>query len=67
MAPHLKVEQVGDQWLITSPDIPGLYVAHKDRDAAERAVPDAIAMLKRMETRQAAKTEMQKRTVKRVA
>ena len=62
MSPRLKVQQVGGQWLITSPDVPGLYVAHKDREVAERAVPDAIAMLDRMEKRQDAK-----KAVKRVA
>lgn len=66
MPPRLKTEQVGGQWLITSPDVPGLYVAHKDREAAERAVPDAIAMLDRMEKRQDAKTDIVK-AAKRVA
>lgn len=40
--------RVGRQWLITSPDVVGLYVAHVDLDAARRAVPDAIDLLRTM-------------------
>ena len=45
---ELVERKVGRQWLITSPDVPGLYVAHADRDAARRAVPGAIQMLRHM-------------------
>ena len=49
----IKVEErkVGSQWLITSRDLPGLYVAHADRETARRAAPSAIRMLREMAER----------------
>lgn len=48
---------VGAQWLITSPQVEGLFVAHADLDEARRAVPGAIEMLRRMTKRGTAKRE----------
>ena len=48
-------ERVGSQWLLTSPDLPGLFVADSDIDEARKAVPDAVAMLERMAERRQAK------------
>lgn len=42
---------VGTQHVFTSPDVPGLFVAHADRETAQRDVPAAIEMLKRMQER----------------
>lgn len=42
---------VGTQHVFTSPDVPGLFVAHADREKAERDVPAAIEMLKWMHER----------------
>lgn len=49
----LKIEHrvVGTQHVFTSPDLPGLFVAHRDRDTAEADVPAAIDMLLAMERR----------------
>ena len=60
MAIELKEERVGSQWLITSPDLPGLYVADSDIDVARRAVPDAIAMLERMGERRGERKKFNK-------
>jgi hypothetical protein len=51
MAIELKEERVGSQWLITSPELAGLFVADSDLEAARKAVPEAIAMLERMAER----------------
>ena len=48
---RLQERQVGRQWLITSGDLPGLYVAHVDLATARRAVPAAIRMLRDMAER----------------
>ena len=50
--PRLVERQVGGNWLITSPDLPGLYVAHADLDTARKAAPSAIRMLTEMAGRQ---------------
>jgi hypothetical protein len=42
---------VGTLHLFTSPDVPGLFVADSDRATAERDVPAAIEMLRRMNGR----------------
>lgn len=42
---------LGSQHVFTSPDVPGLFVAHTDRETAERDVPAVIDMLKRMQER----------------
>ena len=47
----VQERQVGRQWLITSADLPGLYVAHADLASARRAVPAAIRMLREMAAR----------------
>lgn len=48
---RLVEREVGRQWLITSPDVPGLYIAHADRAVARKAVPAAIEMLDEMTER----------------
>jgi len=45
---ELVKERVGNQWLITSPQLPGLYVADADLKQAEAAVPAAIRLLQEM-------------------
>jgi hypothetical protein len=59
----LKIEHrvVGTQHVFTSPDLPGLFVAHRDRDQAEADVPAAIEMLRRMEQRLAEKRRVRDR------
>lgn len=52
---RLVEREVGRQWMITSPDMPGLYVAHADLNAARRAVPGAIQMLQEMRERAASR------------
>lgn len=47
----LLEEKVGSQWLITSPDVPGLNVAHRDLETARSSVPAAMDMLKAMSER----------------
>lgn len=47
----LVERQVGSQWLITSPDLPGLYVAHADLEMARNAAPSAVRMLEEMAAR----------------
>ncbi len=59
--PRLEWERVGTQWLVTSPDVPGLNVAHPDLDAAIRAVPHALQMLRSMAERRAEKDRLEKR------
>jgi hypothetical protein len=46
-------EVIGGQHVITSPDVPGLYVAHADEATARAHVPDAIKMLEDMAARRA--------------
>ncbi len=45
---RLVVERLGGQWLITSPDLPGLYVAHADRATALASVDEAVNALQRV-------------------
>lgn len=42
---------VGSQHVITSPDMPGLYVAHDDLETARRSVETAVRMLDAMTMR----------------
>ena len=59
----LKIEHrvVGTQHVFTSPDLPGLFVAHRDRDQAQADVPAAIEMLRAMEQRLAEKRRVRDR------
>jgi hypothetical protein len=59
----IRVEHrvVGMQHVFTSPDLPGLFVAHRDRDMAEADVPAAIEMLRAMEQRLAEKRRVKDR------
>ncbi|MFA6964841.1 hypothetical protein [Bosea sp. (in: a-proteobacteria)] len=58
----IRVEHriVGTQHVFTSPDLPGLYVAHADKAVAERSVPEAVAMLRAMAARRAEKRQVDK-------
>lgn len=47
----LKVEKVGGQYLITSPEVPGLFVAHPRLSAARAAVRPTLLMLEQMAAR----------------
>ncbi len=60
----IKLEHrvIGAQHVFTSPDLPGLYVAHADREIAERSVPEAVDMLQRMQKRRAEKQHVRKLT-----
>lgn len=50
--PIRLIEQIiGAQHVITSPDVPGLYVAHADLETARREVEPTLAMLKAMADR----------------
>lgn len=59
----LKIEHrvVGTQHVFTSPDLPGLFVAHRDRDQAEADLPAAIDMLRGMEKRLAERRRLRER------
>ena len=61
MGLRIEYRVVGTQHVFTSPDLPGLFVAHRDRDTAEADVPAAIDMLRRMELRLAEKRRVKKR------
>lgn len=58
----IRVEHriVGTQHVFTSPDLPGLYVAHADKAVAESSVPEAVAMLRAMAARRAEKRQVDK-------
>lgn len=45
---NLCVEHEQGWWVITAPDYPGLYVAHRDLDVALRDVPLSLATLIRL-------------------
>jgi hypothetical protein len=51
MSVRLVHRVIGDLHVFTSPDVPGLYAAHPDKETAEKSVPEAIEMLQRMEER----------------
>lgn len=48
---RLRTERVGRQWLVTSEDVPGLYVAHDDLETAMGDVRPAIEALDRVRVR----------------
>ena len=58
---RLEHRVVGNQHVFTSPDLPGLYVAHPDEEEARRAVPSAIEMLRGMNKRRAERERVKKR------
>ena len=51
MGIRLDHRVLGNLHVFTSPDVPGLYVAHVDKVTAEKAVPEAVEMLQKMEER----------------
>ena len=59
--PEIKLveRQVGSQWLITSPDVPGLYVAHVDPEVARREVKPAIEAMDRARKRISERSTME--------
>lgn len=58
---RLEHNTVGGQHVFTSPDMPGLHVAHSDYDTAKASVPSAIEMLKRMRDRRTRRMEVGRR------
>ena len=53
MAPRLEFKMIGDYHVITSPDVPALYVAHLSRDKAVELVPEQIEVLRSSAERRA--------------
>ena len=51
MTPRLETTRIGRNWVVRSPDVPELFVAHADREIAESNVPAALAMIARMKDR----------------
>jgi hypothetical protein len=54
----LDHEVIGSQHVYTSPDVPGLYVAHTDEQTALKGVPGAIKMLEDMTARRARREKL---------
>lgn len=52
---RLVEEKIGSQHVITSPDVPGLFVAHSDLETARRDVQPTIEAMDRVRSRIAAK------------
>jgi hypothetical protein len=48
---QVEERRVGKQWLITSTELPGLFVAHPDLEIARKSTPGAIRMLRDMAKR----------------
>lgn len=61
MLPRLETVRIGSNWVVRSPDVPELFVAHEDRVTAERHVPEALAMIERMRERLAARDDLKRR------
>ena len=55
---RLEHRVVGRQHVFTSPDVPGLYVAHPDKQRAYQAIPSAIEMLEQMNARRAEREQL---------
>lgn len=64
---ELTVRTVGKKWVITSPEVPELYVVGVSEAEARDQVPSALAMLGRIKGRQAAKRTIQQKTGGQVA
>lgn len=58
---RLVERHVGNQFVITSPDVPGLYVAHVDPETARRDVDAAIAAMERVRERIANRTAVKRK------
>lgn len=58
---RLEHRKIGSQHVFTSPDMPGLYVAHADYETARAGVPSAIEMLERMKERRAQRKRVERR------
>ena len=52
---RIEHRMAGSQHLFTSPDLPGLYVAHADEAVARADIQPAIETLRAMERRRAQK------------
>ena len=61
MVLRLIVERIGSQWLVTSPDLPELHVAHAEQEVALSSVPGAVDALKRVQRRFEARQKSRKR------
>lgn len=59
---ELTIRSVGKKWVVTSPEVPELYVVGASAEDARAQVPSALAMLARMQGRQAAKKTIQRKT-----
>lgn len=66
MTARLTTTRIGDNWVVRSPDVPELFVAHRERAIAEANVPAALAMNARMKDRLAARETMRRRAAARV-
>jgi hypothetical protein len=53
--PRLEFKKIGDYHVITSPDVPALYVAHLDREQAIAMVPDQVKALRASAERRASR------------
>ena len=58
---RLVKQQIGRQWVITSPDVPGLYVADADLEKALSSVEPAVQMLTDMQKRRATRKLLERR------
>lgn len=58
---RLEHKKVGEQHVFTSPDVPGLHVAHADYETARASVPSAVEMLERMRSRRAERKIVERR------
>ncbi len=64
-APRIEHKIVGKHHVFTSPDVPGLYVAHADYETARQNVDSAIQTLARMRERQAEREHVDRRIAAR--
>ncbi|EKS37675.1 hypothetical protein [Afipia clevelandensis] len=61
MSYRLVQKKIGDLYVYTSPDLPGLYVAHPDEATALGQVPESIAAIERINARRDEREQVQKR------
>ena len=61
MTYRLDHKVIGELHVITSPDLPGLYVANPDEAVAESQVGEAIAAIERINARAKEREQLQHR------
>ncbi len=61
MTYRLDHKVIGELYVITSPDLPGLYVANPDEAVAESQVGEAIAAIERINARAKEREQLQHR------